>query len=137
VQPRLVVERVVADLVACVGNSTERPGILIARRILADHEKGDGQVPFAKDLQNARHDDVKIGWERRPTLVAVRFQIGPFVVEVQREAGQWFLTHAPASRGAARRLCVSWPSCRAARSASWIVSLTFSVPLAMWLEFTT
>ena len=85
-QPGLVAEAVIADLVAGGGDGAQRRAVLLERGVLADDEEGDREPPFGEEGEDSRHDGVEIGRMRLPAGVAVRLHVGPLVVEVQREA---------------------------------------------------
>ena len=75
---------------------------------------------LGEELEQPRHDGVEVGRERLPAGVAVGLQVGPQVVEVEREAGDRRPARG-AHRGASPRISGS------SRSASASVSSTFSV----------
>src|SRR5439155_218521 len=87
VQPRLVLEGVIADLVPRVGESPQRRLVLRQRRILADNEEGDGEPARREEVEDARYDEVEVARKRFPAGVAVRLHIRPLVVEVKRQTG--------------------------------------------------
>ena len=106
-EPRLVPERVVADLVPRRRDRRQGCAVLLPGRVLANDEEGDPQPPLGQEGQDARHGQVQIGGERLPPGVAVDLEIGPEVVQVQGEAGE--------GRRAAR-------ACHGSRSVPWTPS---------------
>src|SRR5207244_5444094 len=87
VQPGLVVEGMVADLVPCRRDRAEELPVLVERGILADDEHGDGEIAGLEKIEDARHHDVQIRWQTLPRRVSVRLQVGPLVVKIERQTG--------------------------------------------------
>ena len=62
-QPWLVVEAVIADLMAGLGDAAQRGAVLLERRVLPDDEERDAQPALVQELEYARHDQVEIARE--------------------------------------------------------------------------
>ena len=124
-QPRFVMERVIPDFVAGLRDGAQRRLIFLQSRILADDEDRDPLTQSRKNVEESRHDDVEVRRKRFPGRIAVRLDIGPLVVEIERKAGDRF--HRAAS--AASASIAARP-----RSTSATVSLTLSVPFTMCAE---
>ena len=89
-QPRFVMERVVADLVSIFRNERQRLVILLHRRILTDDEDCDLPISFIQEVDESGDDDIQVRRKRCPTGVAVSFHVRPFILEVERQAGDGF-----------------------------------------------
>ena len=85
VQPRLVLERMVADLVPRRHDRTQ--GRVVARfdSIGADHEERDAQPLALEHIEHVRHHCVQVRRPRLPARVAVDLHVRPQVVEVERQ----------------------------------------------------
>ena len=55
-EPRLVVERVVAHLVAGGGDGGEVVLVALVLDVAADEEEGDGEAEPAQQVEGARHE---------------------------------------------------------------------------------
>ena len=77
-----MMKRMVADLVAVGGNLTESFSVLLKRCILPDDEEGYLEISFLEETQGARHNLVKISWERLPARIPMRLHVRPLVIEV-------------------------------------------------------
>ena len=89
VQPRLVMERVVADLVTGLSDRRKCGAVDRQRGVLADHKHGNLDPSACEEIQESGYDQVQIRRELAPGFIAVRFEIRPAVVEVERDAGNW------------------------------------------------
>ena len=90
VQPRLVVEAVIANLVPRRADGCESFVVLFSSGVLADDEDGHFLFAFGEELDDPRDNDVQVRRVLIPTGVAVGLHVRPFVVEVERQAGDWF-----------------------------------------------
>ena len=137
VQPRLMMERMIADFVARACNGSNRLFILLQCRVLANDEESDALIlALCQEPQDARYNHVKVRGKLPPTRVAMRFQVRPFVVQIQRERSERF-GHVYAIF----RICAgrSWRSASrlvAATCANCTLSFTFNVPFTICEEFT-
>lgn len=86
VKPRLVRERVIADLVPARCECPECVVVLLERRILTDNEECDSKRTFREEIEDARNKDVQVGRKALPTPISMRLEIGPLVIEIQRQA---------------------------------------------------
>ena len=93
-QPWLVVERVIADLVPSISNRRDRFSIFIQHRILTDHKNSDRQITVLQELQNTGNRVRQVARKALSRLNTLSFQVGPFVVEVQRYICERFFAHA-------------------------------------------
>ena len=89
-QPRLMVKRVIGDLVTSIGYHPNGIVILFKNRILPNDKNGDLQIPLLKKVDKSRHTNIEVARERFPQRIAGRFEVGPFVVQIQRYTGKWF-----------------------------------------------
>ncbi len=94
VQPRLVLERMIAHLVPARDDRRERARVAVYRGVEADHEEGDAQPHLLERIE--RHG--KKAWQIRgsldPPLVAADLHVRPEIVHVERDAAQRTLRHA-------------------------------------------
>ena len=72
VQPRLVLEGMVADLMAGAGDALERASVAGQGRVLADDEEGDLQPELVEHRKDARDDEVEEGRQGGPRGIAPR-----------------------------------------------------------------
>src|ERR1700735_3299809 len=124
VHPRLVIMRVIADLVAAPGDFGEDVGVHRHCRVLADDEKGDSEIELIENLEYARNEQIEIRRHRLPCRISMRLHVRPLIVQVEREGG----LHATAASG---ELTGSARSCAVTRFARPTVSFTLSVPLTI------
>src|SRR5436309_774226 len=96
-QPRFVVERVIADLVPDCCYRGYRSTIFLKSSILTDNKKCDLEVSLFQKREHARHDNIEIRWEGIPARITVRLHIRPFIVEVERKARYLFHKKLPAN----------------------------------------
>ena len=89
-QPGLMIERVIADFMSGCGDRRESLKVFFAGGVLADDKDRHPQVAFLQDLQESRDNSVKVRGIFVPADVAVSFHVRPFVVEVERQAGDGF-----------------------------------------------
>src|SRR5205085_11921121 len=95
-------------------------------------------LPFGEEVEYPRDNDIEVRREAIPPGVAVRLQVRPLVVQVERERRRRFAAGAHPCRGDGdAHAGTSASSSATARSASWSVSFTFSVPCAICDVFTT
>ena len=96
VQPGLVPEAVVADLVSRGCDGAQGRPVLLECRVLSDDEEADREPARGEELEDARHDRVEVGRMRLPPGVAMRLHVRPLVVEVERKAR---VAHQPSFTG--------------------------------------
>jgi hypothetical protein len=77
----------VADLMARRRQRRKGRPVLRQSGVLPHHEKRDPQPSFRQKRQDPGHDHVQIGRKRLPSRIAMDLEIGPEIVEVQRQAG--------------------------------------------------
>ena len=135
-QPAFVVEGVIPDLVAPVGDHSNPREAVGAGGVHPDDEEGDPTPHAVQQVEERGHERRQV----RPPLFPARIPVGalvrPEVVEIERNARDGPAHAAPAAAGDTDRdPCSSDPSSRALRSANASVSLTFRVPFAIWAEF--
>jgi len=85
-QPRLVIERVIADLMAVCGYRRDSIAVLFECRVLADYEECDLKFSFFKKRKDTRNSDVKIARQLGLSGVTAGLHIRPLIVEVERNA---------------------------------------------------
>ena len=132
VEPGLVPERVVRELVARVRDRAKGRSVASQRRVLAHDEERDREVQLSQQLHDARSQRIEVGRILLPARVAVGLHVRPLVVEVERETRECRHSAVPPS-ARSPSLSINAP---AASSAMWTVSLTFRVPLTMCAELT-
>ena len=86
VQPRLVVEGVVADLVSGRRDGRERLPVHCERGVLPHDEHRDGQVQRLQQPEDAGHHQVQVRRQGLPLPVPAGLQVRPLVVEVEGQA---------------------------------------------------
>ena len=86
-QPGLVHERVIRDLVSGIGDLPQRVRVLRQHRISADDEECDVQAGSLELTEHPGNDPVQIRRETGPVANALGFQIGPLIVEIDRDTG--------------------------------------------------
>ena len=123
VQPRLVTERVVADLVAGGGERGER--VAVGGGVAPDQEERDEEVARREQVEDTRRHPAEVRGRALPVGLAPDHLVGPLVVRVERQA-RHRLHRADPTEASSQR-------CRSARPT---VSFRFSVPFTIWADDT-
>ena len=89
-QPRFVIEGVVADFMSGGGDGCQCFEVFFAGGVLTDDEHRHLQLAFVQYFQKPRHDKIQVRGILVPTGVAMSLHVRPFVVEVERQAGDGF-----------------------------------------------
>ena len=79
-QPRLMMIRMVANLMTAIRNGTKCAMIFVAVGILTNNEKSYGNAELVEQMQDPGDDDIEIRRKTLPACISVRFHVGPFIV---------------------------------------------------------
>ena len=132
VQPRLVLERVVAHLVPARDERRQRGGVALDRRVEADDEEGDAQSDLFERIERHRQERRQV----RRTLDPLGRRGSSCTTRDCRRRARCCRVDAQTCAAAGSRVSRSGLSTAAWRFARPTVSLTLSVPLAICAELT-
>jgi hypothetical protein len=88
VQPGLMLERMVPHLVSALDDAPQQTSVTRIRCIRSDHEEGELDPGVVERVERERYDGLEVTRTRAPTRIAVRPEVGPEVVQVERDAGE-------------------------------------------------
>ncbi len=83
----------VTYLVAGVGNRAKNVVVLGDFSVFADNEPRDVPIPLLENTHGSRHDGLQVAGELLPRIVAISLEVGPFVVEVERQRCLFPIAH--------------------------------------------
>src|SRR5262249_40377325 len=87
-KPGLVRKRVIADVVAGLGDRSDRALVLGEGRVLAHDEDRQGEPALVELGQDRVDEGIEVRGKRLPSRVAVDFHVRPQVVEIEGYACQ-------------------------------------------------
>jgi hypothetical protein len=83
-KPRLVMKRMTADFMPCVGNRPQEILVMRKGRVLADHEKRNPKGPLLQETQNPGYNYIQIAGKVLPPTDTPSFHVCPLIVQVER-----------------------------------------------------
>ena len=83
-------EGVVADVMAVPGDLGQGLPVFFERCVLANDKKRDFELEGIEAFEDPGDERLEVRGEFFPAGIAVRFHIGPLVVQVDRQTGEWF-----------------------------------------------